>query len=52
MFKKHNLISIILKIMFYYIIKNEIKSVAYSSQGNHTGQLDFYNWQADSSTTG
>ena len=27
-------------------------SVAYSSQGNHTGQLDFCNWLADDSTTG
>ena len=30
----------------------KIKSVAYSSQGSHTGQLDFCNWLADSSTTG
>ena len=29
----------------------KIKSVAYSSQGNHTGQLDFCNWLADGSTT-
>ena len=29
-----------------------IKSVSYSSQGSHTGQLDFCNWLADSSTTG
>ena len=28
------------------------KSVAYSSQGSHTGQLDFCNWQADGSTMG
>ena len=34
-----------------YIIK-KIKSVAYSSQGSHTGQLDFCNWLADRSTTG
>ena len=27
-----------------------IKSVAYSSQGSHTGQLDFWNWLADGST--
>jgi len=26
--------------------------VAYSSQGSHTGQLDFCNWLADGSTTG
>ena len=32
-------------------IKN-IKSVAYISQWGHTGQLDFYNWLADGSTTG
>ena len=30
----------------------KIKSVAYSSQGSHTGQLDFCNWLADGSTTG
>ena len=28
------------------------KSVAYSSQGSHTGQLYFCNWLADDSTTG
>ena len=28
-------------------IKIKIKSVAYSSQGSHTGQLDFCNWLAD-----
>ena len=33
-----------------YAIK--IKSEAYSSQGNPTGQLDFCNWLADCSTTG
>ena len=33
------------------ILKNN-KSVAYSSQGSHTGQLDFCNWLADGSTTG
>ena len=32
--------------------KLKIKSVAYSSQGSHTGQLDFCNWLADDSTTG
>ena len=32
--------------------KFKIKSVAYSSQGSHTGQLDFRNWLADGSTTG
>ena len=32
--------------------KLKIKSVAYSSQGSHTGQLDFCNWLADGSTTG
>ena len=30
----------------------KIKSVAYSSQESHTGQLDFCNWLADGSTTG
>ena len=33
-------------------LKNKNKSVAYSSQGSHTGQLDFCNWLADGSTTG
>ena len=33
-------------------IKSKIKSVTYSSQGSHTGQLDFCNWLADGSTTG
>ena len=28
----------------------KIKSVAYSSQGTYTGQLDFCNWHADGST--
>ena len=31
-----------------WVLKNKkIKSVAYSSQGSHTGQLDFCNWLAD-----
>ena len=30
----------------------KVKFVAYSSQGSHTGQLDFCNWLADGSTTG
>ena len=34
------------------ILNLKIKSVAYSSQGCHTGQLNFCNWQADGSTTG
>ena len=38
--------------MEYYKKFKKIKSVAYSSQGSHTGQLDFCNWLADSSTTG
>ena len=29
------------------IIKIKTKSVAYSSQGSHIGQLDFCNWLAD-----
>ena len=32
------------------LIKNYIKSVAYSSQGSHTGQLEFGNWLADENT--
>ena len=38
------------KIIIIIILK--IKSVVYSSQGSHTGQLDFCNWLADNSTTG
>ena len=34
------------------LLKLKIKSVAYSSQGSHTGQLDFSKWLADSSTMG
>ena len=30
----------------------DFESVAYSSQGSHTGQLNFCNRLADSSTTG
>jgi hypothetical protein len=30
----------------------KIKYVVYSFQGSHTGQLDFFNWLADGSTTG
>ena len=37
---------------FSKIYKIKIKSVAYSFQGGHIGQLDFCNWQADDSTTG
>ena len=33
-------------------LKIKIKSVAYSSQGSHNGQLDFCNWLVDGSTTG
>ena len=44
------IIIIIIIITTVKIIK--IKSVAYSSQGSQTGQLDFCNWLADSSTTG
>ena len=35
----------------YFEIIQLIKSVAYSSQGSHTGQLDLWNWLADGSTT-
>ena len=34
------------------IIIIKIKSVAYSSQGSQTDQLDSCNWLADDSTTG
>ena len=40
------------KIMILLLLKIKIKSLAYSSQGSHTGQLDFSNWLADGSTTG
>ena len=30
----------------------KIRPVAYSFQGSHSGQLDFYNWLAYGSTTG
>jgi len=30
----------------------KIKSLAFSSQGSHTGQLDFCNWLTDGSKTG
>jgi hypothetical protein len=43
---KNNLGSSVEKV---YSLK--IKSVAYSSYGNNTGQLDFWNWLADGSTT-
>ena len=36
----------------YTLYKYKKKSLAYSSQGSHTGQLDFCNWLADSSTMG
>ena len=39
------------KIQGLFMVK-KIKSVAYSSQGSQTGQLDFCNWLADGSTTG
>ena len=39
-------------IFYKWIIKLKIKSVAYSSQGSQTGQLDSCNWLADGSTTG
>ena len=39
-------------IIIIIIITKKIKSMAYSSQGNHIGQLDFCNWMADGSTTG
>ena len=36
----------------YNKLLKEIKPVTYSSQGNHTGQLDFCTWMTDDSTTG
>ena len=35
-----------------FLCIKKIKSVAYISQGRHTGQLDSYNWLVDGSTTG
>ena len=34
----------------YFYFNYLIKSMAYSSQGSHTGQLDFCNWLVDDST--
>ena len=37
----------------YIAFKEKInKSVAYSFQGSHKAQLEFWNWLADGSTTG
>ena len=38
--------------MSIIIKKIKILSVAYSSQGRHTGQLDICDWLADGSTAG
>ena len=46
-----NLVFTYHKYINYKYLK-KIKSVAYSSQGSHTGQLHFCNWLADSNTTG
>ena len=35
----------------YHNVK-KFKTVAYSSQGSHTSQLDFCNWLTDGSMTG
>ena len=43
---EHIIIIIIIK------FKKKIKSVAYSSQGSQTGQLDSCNWLVDGNTTG
>ena len=32
-------------VLLYVQYIKKIKSVAYSSEGNHTGQLDFCDWQ-------
>ena len=45
-------IIIIIIIIIIIKFKLNIKSVAYSSQGTQTGQLDFCNSLADGSTTG
>jgi hypothetical protein len=37
---------------YCYNKQNNNKSVAYSTQGSHTGQLGFCNRLADDSTTG
>ena len=37
---------------YWVFIKLKIKSVAYSSQGSHAGQLDLCNWLVDGITTG
>jgi len=34
------------------VLNKKVKSVAYSPQGSHTGQLDFCYLLADGSTTG
>ena len=47
-----NILHVIPWIVFEITLIKKIKSVAYSSQGSHTGQLDFCNWLADGSTTG
>ena len=38
------------ELIFCIKLKIKMKYVAYSSQGSHTGQLDFCNWLADDST--
>ena len=37
---------------YYYYLKLKVKSVAYSFQESHTGQLDFCNWLVDGSYDG
>ena len=39
-------------INYVYQNQNKIKSLAYSSQGSHTGQLNFSSWLADGIKTG
>ena len=46
------ILSVKFKLYFFRLKLKLIKSVAYSSQWSHTGQLDFCNWLADGSTTG
>ena len=51
--KRNHVKNEIMKIKFFRTARNtllnyiyKIKSVTYSSQGSHTGQLDFSNWLA------
>ena len=41
------ILCMVLRVLYTKGYKLKKKSVAYSSQGNHTGQLDFCSWLAD-----